>query len=389
MKAKIACSILTKLVISPANNKAANKIEFFSHCFGLANLIRETIILKNIIVKDISQLQFPHYFSSNLPLIRYHYSMKENRERRKQPAHYCLMVNKQATNYTEKLVSELISLIRSRNYNYTVVDSSSPSEMISRTEKLCGGDLRRALPDYIRRRGKVTALVACGGDGTFNIAGRTAMNNSLPVGIYPLGRDNNIFHSLFENLSISKAGEQIFSKDKIVLRTGLVGNQPFFGSLGFGLTIELMKYLRENKRPRFGFGWSKVASKTISAVKPKSIVIKIDSFKFETDIKFLNINLLKYSAGIPIGNGSLGSDNKLEVFFDFAASDKHFRNFLKGIVSGNYVYGSEIRMFRGEKIILQPMKNEVIYVDGELIEIPSNIVEVSLSDSKLKVLGKK
>ncbi len=315
--------------------------------------------------------------------------MKEIREKRKPTPHFCLMINKTASNYSEKQVSSLISLIRSKNYNYTTVDSNSASEMISRTEKLFKSGDRRAVPDYIRRRGKVTALIACGGDGTFNIAGRIAMNNSLPVGLFPLGKDNNIFHSLFGNLSVSGAGEQIFGRNKIELRTGLIGNQPFFGSLGFGFTIELMKYFSENKRPRFGFGWSKVASKSISQVTPKSVVIKIDSFKFETDIKFLNINLLKYSAGIPIGNGSLGSDNKLEVFFDFNAPDKHFNSFLKELIKNRYVYGSAIRMFRGEKIIIQPMKNEMIYVDGELIEIPSNIVEVSLSDMKLKVLGKK
>lgn len=300
-------------------------------------------------------------------------------------AHYCLLINRQATNFSEKQLSELISKIRAKNDNYTLIDKDSVSVMLSRAESMCSGGSK--VPDFIRRRGKVTALISCGGDGTLNLTSRVAMKHSLPVGIIPMGKENNIFRSLFSDMSSAGAISNIFQKKQTSINTGLIGNQIFLGSFGYGYTVELFKYFSERKLPRFKFGWSNALREIMRNVKSKKMTVKIDSFRFETDLRFLNINLQKYSAGLPFGNGSFESDKKLEVIFDFDASDKHFAEFSHKSNKGTYQYGSEIRMFHGEKITIQPLKNNVVYVDGELINIPSNIVEISMNEQQLKLLG--
>ncbi len=256
--------------------------------------------------------------------------------------------------------------------------------MLLRAENLCSN---RKVPDFVRRRGKITALVSCGGDGTLNLTSRVAIKHSLPVGIVPMGKDNNIFRSLFSDLSFSKAIRNIFQKKQILINTGLIGNQIFLGSFGYGYTVELFKYFAKRKMPKFKFGWSSALAEILKNLHKKKMIVKIDSFRFETDLRFLNINLQKYSAGLPIGNGSFDSDKKLELIFDFDASEKHFTEFSHKTNKGTYRYGSDIRMFRGEKITIQPLKDDVVYVDGELIKIPSNIVEISMSEQQLNVLG--
>ncbi|MDF1543463.1 MAG: acylglycerol kinase family protein, partial [bacterium] len=124
--------------------------------------------------------------------------MKPKSKKQSKRSHFCLLVNKAAASYDPSLIEKCTRLIKSKGHNYTVVEPKSGVEMARLAEIAAG--VRKSHRFYtpaVSRRGKVTALIAAGGDGTVNLVARAAEQAKLPVGIIPMGKDNNIARSLF------------------------------------------------------------------------------------------------------------------------------------------------------------------------------------------------
>ncbi len=235
------------------------------------------------------------------------------------------------------------------------------------------------------RRGEVTSIIACGGDGTFNLAARGALANDLPVGCLPLGRFNNIAHHLYGEDNPDTAIAKIVKGDYKKFDVGTVADQPFFGAVGLGFVPELMNLLAEKRTPRFGIGWSQLAAKAAANVALHKTVIKVDAFRFEVTPMFLNVNLLPYAAGLPFSTASLIDDTQAEVIFDVGASMGDFSSFVRSIYKKKYLYGREIRMFRGKVITIQSTKGRTLYLDGELIQLPTSALTITIGEQQVKI----
>jgi diacylglycerol kinase family enzyme len=237
-----------------------------------------------------------------------------------------------------------------------------------------------------QRRGQVTSLVSCGGDGTFNLVARAALAADVPVGILPMGRFNNIGRSLYSDLSAVASIKRIAGREFRLIDVGNVSGQPFFGAIGLGLIPRLMKILAEQKTPRLGLGWARLVSQAASKIKPKKFVVKVDAFRFEIAPTLLNVNLLPYAGGLALSPASLADDRRAEIIFDISASHRELGTYSRRIHSGKFIYGSNVRLFRGAVITIQPVLGRTLYLDGELIELPTNLIEIKIDDKQLKVL---
>lgn len=321
-----------------------------------------------------------------LLIFAYNCDMIRRRHQKEQHAHYYLLVNARAANYNRKLVDKLSLAIRRKGRFYTVYQSDSVSDLVYRARLACG--LRRTIrpaPEYIQRRGKVTALVACGGDGTFNLVAEVALAADLPMGALPMGRYNNIVRSLYDSVDAQTAIEKILKRDYRKIDTATVSGRLFIGSLGVGLIPEMAHLLQERKPPRFAFGWSQLGAKAASAVRVKKMTIAVDSFRFEVRPTIFNINLLPYSVGLPLSPASILDDHQAETIFNVGDNGKEMSSFVRLISKRKYFYGSDVRLYRGKTITVQPIKGQTLYLDGELIDPPSTILKVQVGEKQLKV----
>jgi len=297
------------------------------------------------------------------------------------------MVNQSASCYQEKAVQGLINEIKRRNGSYTVYEPETALELLKQTEVVVGKRRSsRDLPAPYSRGGAVTALVACGGDGTFNLVARVAMVMDLPVACLPLGKTNNIARSLYEKPNIETATKRILTGSYKVIDCAVAADQPFFGSIGIGLVPELAEQLQGGQVPRFGIGWSRLVSRVAAGVELKKTVVKVDSFRFEIRPIILNINLLPYSVGLPLSPASIADDGLLEIIFDQGDHKASFSAYARAIHKKKYLYGDDIRLYRGTVISCQPMDGQMLYLDGELIKIPMETLEIRISPKKLSVL---
>ncbi len=298
----------------------------------------------------------------------------------------CLLVNEQASRFANGLVEKLIKRIRDEEGQFTVFRPGSATAFLETAKAICGNKkFRRWLPPNFERRGKVTGLIACGGDGSFNLAAREAMAANIPVGILPMGRFNDIAHALYGDTSAETAMKRILGQSYGLIDVGEIGDQRFFGSVGLGLIPCMARQLSLRKRPRFALGWQNVAAKAVDCVKPLKTVMKVDAFRFEAESSIINVNLLPYTLGIPLTTSSLPADHHAEILFDIGISKKEIASYVRLVSKRKYLYGGEVRLFRGSTLTLQPARGRVLYLDGELIELPDNVIQIDIGQQQLKV----
>ena len=310
------------------------------------------------------------------------------RQQKQKNNHYCLFVNQSAANYNLSYIKKLTNAIRRGGGSYTIFEPDTPLKLLHTAQKVVGlRKWHRQIPRAFQQRGKVTALIACGGDGTVNLIGRVGIQSSLPVGILPMGKFNNIARSLYEDFSVEKLIKIILKGQYQKIDYGLVGQQIFIGSAALRFTVEMQKQLQQNNLSRFAFRWGQYSSKAVSELTPKQMIIKIDAFRFEVSPSILNINLLPYSIGLPFSEASIFDDSYAEIIFDYKTDKKNITQFIRQMYKKKYIYGSDVKLFRGQKITIQPTKGDVLYLDGELVDLPNEMLEIEIKNNKLKVFN--
>jgi len=312
--------------------------------------------------------------------------MVRRRTQRAKEAHYCLLVNRKAADYRPRPVEQLVAAIKAGGGRYTVLEPESAMQMLKWSNQVAGGKRSTEGPlAVLARRGKVTALVACGGDGTVNLVSRGAASADLPLGILPMGRFNNIARSLCLPGTCEVAAKKILAGQYRKIDVGTAADQVFLGSIGFGFVPELAEMLADRKTPRFGIGWSQLAAKAAAGVKLSKMVIKIDAFRFEISPLILHITLLSHAVGLPFSPSFIDDDGRAEVILDRGDAAGEFSGYVRALARNKYSYGTNICLYRGEEITLQPTRGRTMYLDGELLELPTQSLAVRINQKKLKV----
>lgn len=312
--------------------------------------------------------------------------MPRSRHQKEKNAHYALLVNPAAAQYQAKTINQLTEAIKKRGGFYTTFESESAASLLKQAQQAAKMHQEGAdMSPHVARRGAITALIACGGDGTFNLVARAAMEKGVPVGVLPMGRFNNIARHLYESTDTSAAIARIIAGNYRTLDVGLAADQPFFNAVALGFVPELADSLKSQRAPMFGFGWAQLAAKAAANVQVSQMVIKIDAFRFELSPIMVNVHLLPYAVGLPFSTASLSDDGEAEVIFDFGNQIGEFSSVIRAIHKKKYLFGNEIRLYRGKVIAFQPVKDRVLYLDGELIPLPTNSLSVRMSEHKVKV----
>ncbi len=300
--------------------------------------------------------------------------------------HYLILVNKEATDYSRKSVSKLIGSIKRSGGVFTVEEPPTPKELLMIGFRACGlKNSHRPLPHYMMRRGKVTSLIAAGGDGTVNLVAQIALKADIPMGILPMGRFNNIALSFDPELDLDKFIKRITRRNYQPIDTMKFDKRIIVGSLGIGFSVEMYQLLKDIKSPRFGFRWASLSQKALGNVRAQKMTIKVESFRFDINPALLTINMLPYVLGLPMTPASSTDDNLAEIIFDVGNAKKDISSFVKQVSKGNYIYGSSIRLFRGATIHMTPLNNRQILLDGDLVNVGKDEIELSINEKKLKI----
>ncbi len=281
-----------------------------------------------------------------------------------------VIINEQAFGFAENKIDFLISeLARSRS-NWHVIKSITGKEATYQIKKL----LTR----------QPTGIIACGGDGTVNLVARNLIRRTCALGIFPLGRYNNIYNSLYGQPDLEIATDHILSGHTRKIDCAMAGKHFFLGSIGLGLIPNLAELIGQNP-PRFGIGWSRKVSLAAASVKPLKTSVTIDEFKFDATPLFMNINLLSHSLSLPLTPTSIDNDGKAEIVFDVGQGKANLSRFIRQILKKKYIYADEIQMYRGQKITIAPAAQRKLYIDGDIIKLVDTDLTVETCPNKIRV----
>jgi len=301
-------------------------------------------------------------------------------------SHYCLLVNKSARGYEQGHVRRLIEQIRRKGGYYSVFEPNSAAQLYHTAQRACG--LRKwpgAPPQHFSRRGRVTSLVACGGDGTVNLAAKVALKADLPLGILPMGLLNNIARSLYGATDVESAIKKAMGRNYRKIDIAEVAGQIVVGSAGIGFAVQMAEILETRRPPRFCLGWSQLGSKAAAEVRTRKMMVRIDAFRFEATPIILNFNLLPCSFGLPLSPVSVDDDGTAEVIFNLGVDAEPFSTFARQICRRKYVYGFGVKLFRGKEVSIEPVKGMTLYCDGDLVDISGSSIDFTIPAAKLKV----
>jgi diacylglycerol kinase family enzyme len=287
---------------------------------------------------------------------------------------YNVIVNPAAHDYSKAKIQFLKSELERKQFRYFITEPDS-----TRTTIL-----------YIRNvlRRSPYGIIVCGGDGSVNLVGRYLIRRRTGLGIIPLGKFNNIYSSIYGDPDLKTAVEHATSGKDIKIDCAMASGHFFVGSLGFGLMPELAESLEKRRPPRFAISWSRLAAQAAASTTIEPLSLKIDAFKFDVTPQMLNINLLCRTAGLSLVPATIYDDGKCEITFDVGGGKAIISSYIRQIFKKKYIYGDQIRMFRGEKISIAPVEGRKIYIDGEIMEFPGSELNVEILSKKIRVFHK-
>lgn len=235
------------------------------------------------------------------------------------------------------------------------------------------------------RKRKPHAMIVAGGDGAVNLVARTLVGSPIRLAILPLGKCNNIFRSLIGPPGLDRAFEALISDSTRKIDCGKVSGQPFFGSIGLGMLPALVRSLDSRALPRFSFGWSRLANRADADIDKAPMGVKVDSYRFDLEPTIVNVNLLPYSFGLPLAPSASPDDQKFEVTLDIAAEPGTLSKFVRSLLKRTQRYDGAYTLYRGDEVTIGSVKDRTLYLDGELIKVPTNTLEVRLYSKQLRI----
>ncbi len=234
-------------------------------------------------------------------------------------------------------------------------------------------------------RERPLALVAVGGDGAVNLVARALIGSDVRLALLPQGKCNNFFRSLIGKPSLTAALEAFKNGATRMIDCGAVSGQPFFTSVGLGLAPALGEALNGRSLPRFGIGWSRLASKVAATIERQNTPVRIDAYRFDLEPSLIMASILPYCLGLNMSPTAIPDDGRLEVTLDMSDDTEPLSRFIRNKFKQNHHLDDSFRLYRGEQVIIGSAKGRMLYLDGELISTPTNNLEISVQPERICV----
>ncbi|WP_215225753.1 diacylglycerol/lipid kinase family protein [Echinicola shivajiensis] len=231
-------------------------------------------------------------------------------------------------------------------------------------------------------------IVACGGDGTINEIASCLVGHDILLGIIPLGSGNGLASNLQIPLKIDKAIEIIINGNVKNIDIGKVNGKYFFSNMGIGFDAALIAHYNRLKQRQLK-GYLKALIKTMGTYSSTGKIKLVKNGKECNADPFLlfvsNSNRMGYGFTLtPKANISDG-------LLDMVLVKKMSR--LKLLLFGLLVASRKIHALKEvnyqliENLVVLGNGNLLQYqIDGELVPVKENQLEISLCKEKLKVL---
>ncbi|MCU0374558.1 MAG: diacylglycerol kinase [Chitinophagaceae bacterium] len=220
---------------------------------------------------------------------------------------------------------------------------------------------------------EATDLIACGGDGTVNIAAAAAMAAEVPLGIIPVGSGNGLARTARIPLKPSQAFEVLLQGNRQVTDAFTINNH--FGCMLSGLGMDAAVAERFAQSQRRGlYTYTTETLFQFFKASPYQFEIQLPDFSFFTDAFFISVaNSNQYGNNMTIAPQASLSDGLLDVIvvqkmpkanlpFAIMRQMRHntnLRNWVGQIGKQSILY------FQVPAITVKNLKHAPLHIDGD------------------------
>ena len=230
-------------------------------------------------------------------------------------------------------------------------------------------------------------IVTVGGDGTLNETINGMHASGRAAAIIPVGTGNDFVRALNIPTDFEEAFSVLRRDKRKKIDVGRVNERLFHNGLGIGfdaLVVEKgqhVKYLRGNAF----YLYSVLA--VLMSYKPVEIEITADSYKESSDFF-----LITAANGVSLGGGFRLTPDALmdDGYFDICLIQNMpmlsvLKNLIK-VYSGKHKYDPRVDIIRAKKVRLTSEQGFAAHVDGELIALNINELNVEILERSLEFI---
>lgn len=224
------------------------------------------------------------------------------------------------------------------------------------------------------------ALVACGGDGTLNLALQAVADTDIPLGIIPVGTGNDNARFLGIPLKDPAAAADVVADGRsreldcghIEVSDGTT--KYFLGVMSVGFDSQVTERANEMTWPQGQARYIVAMLAELSVFKPVPFKINIDGANADQTAMLVAIgNGAYYGGGMKVCPGAVQDDGLLEMTVLSAVGKFKFVRSFPSVFKGTHVEEPHVIVHRFSSATIDA-PNQVAYADGERVgPVPAKV----------------
>lgn len=234
------------------------------------------------------------------------------------------------------------------------------------------------------------AVVACGGDGTVNLAVQLVAGTDTPLGIIPVGTGDDNARTLGIPLDDIPAAADVISGGRV--RTVDLGHVStadgaerwFLGVMSSGFDSLVNERANRLRWPPGKARYLVAIVAELSVFRPLPYRVRIDGTSHDGEAMLVAVgNGISYGGGMKVCPAAVVDDGELSVTFLGRVSKPTFLKVFPRVFTGTHVSHPAVHEYAGADITLDA-PGQVAYADGERVgDLP---VHVTVRPGALRVL---
>jgi diacylglycerol kinase (ATP) len=227
------------------------------------------------------------------------------------------------------------------------------------------------------------AVVAAGGDGTFDLVAGELIGRDTPVGILPLGRAMNVARSLSIPRELEQAAAILAAGHERVIDVGVAGGRTFYEIASIGLSAEILGLAHAFDKGRHGSFVELV--RVLVRLRRVPVRLRLDDRRLETRGLMVVVANGPYTGlGLTLAPDARLDDGLLDVrvFRRFSRLEliRHFWS----IAFGRRAYAPEVSAYRARRVVIE---TPGLPCRADAVDLGRSPIELTVRPAVLRVIA--